>query len=127
MYNFTRLFTFGATVLSLGILGGCVTTNGDGSAKPIKPFAPKATLTTPSAQACINAAANKYYLPTKVIKATDSAKAQDGSTVITLKVDLRDARCVINSNGSVRLVADTSPKSADQIEAEKAAAEGRTL
>ncbi|UXN04578.1 MULTISPECIES: hypothetical protein [unclassified Bartonella] len=127
MYNVTRLLTFGAAIFSFGILGGCVTNTNDGSGKIIKPFTPKASLTTPAAQACINAAANKYYLPTKVIKALDSAKAQDGSTVLTLKVDLRDARCVINSNGSVRSVVDTSPKSADQIEAEKAAAEGRIL
>lgn len=127
MQNSARLVTIGAFIFSAGVLGGCVSTTENGSGPTVKPFAAKPTLTTPAAQACINAAANKYYLPAKVIKATDSAKAQDGSNVITLKVDLRDARCVISPNGSVRSVVDTSPKSADQIEAEKAAAEGRSL
>lgn len=119
MNNSARLFALSAFVMSLGLLQGCIqTTKG---AKGLQP------LMTPAAQACINAAANKYYLPTKVISAVNSSSKKDGSTVIILKVDLRDAKCTINSKGVVAAVVDTSPKSADQIEAEKAAAEGRIL
>ncbi len=74
------------------------------------------------AQACINSAANKYFLPTRVIKAVDSRKPGDGSTQVILKVDLRDAVCTVSSSGVVKSVIDTSPKSADQIAAEEAAA-----
>lgn len=74
------------------------------------------------AQACINSAANKYFLPTRVIKAVDSRKPGDGSTQVILKVDLRDAVCTVSSSGVVKSVIDTSPKSADQIAAEEQAA-----
>lgn len=93
-------------------------------------LAPKfASLKTPMrsvapdlAQACINSAANKYFLPTRVIKAVDSRKPGDGSTQVILKVDLRDAVCTVSSSGIVKSVIDTSPKSADQIAAEEQAA-----
>lgn len=79
------------------------------------------------AQACINSAANKYFLPTRVIKAVDSRKPGDGSTQVILKVDLRDAVCTVSSSGVVKSVIDTSPKSADQIAAEEAAAAPKTV
>jgi hypothetical protein len=74
------------------------------------------------ANACISAAADKYYLPESVITALDSRSAGNGNTAVTLKVDLRDALCTVGQNGAVRSVIDTSPKSADQIAAEEAAA-----
>lgn len=119
------------------VLSGCTTTT---STKP----ATASALTTPAAsnpapkfpsfssparsvapdlaQACINSAANKYFLPTRVIKAVDSRKPGDGSTQVILKVDLRDAVCTVSAGGVVKSVIDTSPKSADQIAAEAQAA-----
>ncbi len=79
------------------------------------------------AQACINSAANKYFLPTRVIKAIDSRKPGDGSTQVILKVDLRDAVCTVSAGGVVKSVIDTSPKSADQIAAEAQAASAKTV
>ncbi|WP_420961939.1 hypothetical protein [Brucella sp. IR073] len=97
---------------------------------PAKTFNPLGALTQPLrgdvdptlARACISAAADKYYLPESVITALDSRSAGGGNTAVTLKVDLRDALCTVSANGSVRSVVDTSPKSADQIAAEEAAA-----
>lgn len=74
------------------------------------------------AQPCITAAANKYFLPEKVITAVDSRPGANGGTDVDLKVDLRTATCSLSAKGSVRSVYDTSPKSADQVAAEAAAA-----
>lgn len=84
--------------------------------------APTRSVAPDLAQACINSAANKYFLPTRVIKAVDSRKPGDGSTQVILKVDLRDAVCTVSASGVVKSVIDTSPKSADQIAAEAQAA-----
>ena len=86
--------------------------------------APTRSVAPDLAQACINSAANKYFLPTRVIKAVDSRKPGDGSTQVILKVDLRDAVCTVSAGGVVKSVIDTSPKSADQIAAEAQAAVG---
>ncbi|MFC4626230.1 hypothetical protein ACFO1V_13620 [Daeguia caeni] len=74
------------------------------------------------AQPCIIAAANKYFLPERVISAVNSRPGAGGGTDVDLKVDKRTAVCQLNANGSVRAVIDTTPKSADQIAAEEAAA-----
>lgn len=74
------------------------------------------------AQPCITAAANKYFLPEKVISAVDSRPGANGGTDVVLKVDLRSAVCSVSAKGGVRSVVDTSPKSADQVAAEAAAA-----
>lgn len=74
------------------------------------------------AQPCITSAANKYFLPEHAIKAVDSRPGANGGTDVDLKVDLRTAVCHVNANGGVRAVVDTSPKSADQVAAEAAAA-----
>lgn len=88
--------------------------------------APTRSVAPDLAQACINSAANKYFLPTRVIKAIDSRKPGDGSTQVILKVDLRDAVCTVSASGVVKSVIDTSPKSADQIAAEEQAAASKT-
>ncbi|PYE89725.1 hypothetical protein [Phyllobacterium leguminum] len=77
------------------------------------------------ARACVTAAADKYFMPESAISALDTRSAGGGNTAVVLKVDLRDALCTVNANGSVRSVIDTSPKSADQIAAEEAAAAKR--
>lgn len=74
------------------------------------------------ANPCITAAANRYYIPERVITAVDSRSGGGGNTDVILKVDSRDARCSISANGTVRSVVDTSPMSADQRAANEAAA-----
>lgn len=111
-------------------ISGCTTTNTTTTAtsKVNNPIAKLASLSPVRsvdpdlAQACINSAANRYFLPTRVIKAVDSRKAGDGSVQVILKVDLRDAVCTVSASGVVKSVVDTSPKSADQIAAEELAA-----
>ncbi|MBB5701681.1 hypothetical protein FHS76_001543 [Ochrobactrum daejeonense] len=71
---------------------------------------------------CITAAANKYFLPERVISAVNSRPGANGGTDVDLKVDLRTAVCQLTAKGGVRAVIDTSPKSADQVAAEAAAA-----
>ena len=73
------------------------------------------------ANPCITAAANRYYIPERVITAVDSRSGGGGNTDVILKVDSRDARCSISANGTVRSVVDTSPMSADQRAANEAA------
>lgn len=74
------------------------------------------------AKPCITAAANRYYIPERVITAVDSRAGRGGNKEVMLKVDLRDARCTISANGTVRSIVDTSPMSADQKAANEAAA-----
>lgn len=112
-------------------ISGCTTTKTTTStdqkttANPIAKLAsltPSRSVDPELAKACANSAANKYFLPTRVINAVDSRKAADGSTQVILKVDLRDAVCTVSPSGVVKSVVDTSPKSADQIAAEAQAA-----
>lgn len=84
--------------------------------------APVRTVDSSLAQPCITAAANKYFLPERVITAVDSRPGAGGGTDVDLKVDKRTALCQLSANGGVRAVIDTSPKSADQVAAEAAAA-----
>lgn len=94
-----------------------------GSGKSSGFFAPATKYVEPSlADPCIVAAANKYFLPEKVISAVDSRPGSAGGTDVILKVDLRSAVCSVNAKGSVRSVVDTTPMSADQAAANAAAA-----
>ncbi|WOC17086.1 hypothetical protein [Pseudochrobactrum sp. MP213Fo] len=70
---------------------------------------------------CITAAANRYFIPEKVISAVNTRSGSGGNTDVILKVDSRDAVCSISANGTVRSVVDTSPMSADQMAANEAA------
>ena len=86
-------------------------------------FAPVTKYVEPSlADPCITAAANKYFLPEKVISAVDSRSGAAGGTDVILKVDLRSAVCSVTAKGTVRSVVDTTPMSADQAAANAAAA-----
>ncbi len=134
MYGRVRAGARFLAVAMLVPLAACTTT-ATSSTKPGKTEAP---VTAPSislprftptsyvdpalAQPCITAAANKYFLPERVISAVNSRPGAGGGTDVDLKVDLRTAVCQLNSSGGVRAVIDTSPKSADQIAAEAAAA-----
>lgn len=73
------------------------------------------------ANPCITAAANRYYIPEKVVTAVDTRSGGGGNTDVMLKVDSRDAVCSISANGAVRSVVDVSPMSADQRAANEAA------
>lgn len=118
-----KFYSSVSIALGLGVaLSGC-TTNSSGTTGVRLPSLSSARSVDPAmANACIISAANKYYLPTRVIRAVDSNKAVDGSTVVSLKVDIRDAVCNITKSGIVRSVNDTTPKSADQVAAEQQAA-----
>lgn len=85
-------------------------------------FTPTAYVDPALAQPCITAAANKYFLPERVISAINSRPGAAGGTDVDLKVDLRTAVCQVTAKGGVRAVIDTTPKSADQVAAEAAAA-----
>ncbi|MFK4823430.1 hypothetical protein ACI0FM_01305 [Paenochrobactrum sp. BZR 588] len=86
-------------------------------------FAPVTKYVDPAlADACITAAANKYFLPEKVISAVDTRPGSAGGTDVIMKVDLRSAVCSVNAKGGVRSVVDTTPMSADQAAANAAAA-----
>lgn len=85
-------------------------------------FTPTSYVDPALAQPCITAAANKYFLPERVISAVNSRPGAAGGTDVDLKVDLRTAVCQVTAKGGVRAVIDTSPKSADQVAAEAAAA-----
>lgn len=94
-----------------------------GSASSSGFFAPVTKYVEPSlADPCITAAANKYFLPEKVISAVDSRSGAAGGTDVILKVDLRSAVCSVTAKGTVRSVVDTTPMSADQAAANAAAA-----
>ncbi|MCL7997003.1 hypothetical protein [Brucella pseudogrignonensis] len=86
-------------------------------------FVPTYSVDSSLAQPCITAAANKYFLPERAITAVNSRPGAGGGTDVDLKVDLRTAVCQLSAGGSVRSVIDTSPKSADQVAAEAAAAQ----
>ena len=86
-------------------------------------FVPTYSVDSSLAQPCIIAAANKYFLPERAITAVNSRPGAGGGTDVDLKVDLRTAVCQLSAGGSVRSVIDTSPKSADQVAAEAAAAQ----
>ncbi|PWL17705.1 hypothetical protein DKP76_07985 [Falsochrobactrum shanghaiense] len=85
-------------------------------------FIPTSTVDPALAAPCITTAANKYFLPERVISAVNSRPGAGGGTDVDLQVDLRTAVCQVSANGSVRAVIDTTPKSADQVAAEAAAA-----
>jgi len=113
--RFSHIISFGVAAMALA-LAGCETTGSTGRAAVSSRH-----VDSDMAHACIIAAANRYYLPTRVISAVDSRSQVDSSTQIIMRVDLRSAVCTINASGSVRSVIDTTPKSADQVAAEKQA------
>jgi len=83
---------------------------------------PKSNVAPQLANACEIAAANKYYLPRRVIHAYHATAAQDGTITVKIKADLREAVCNVSASGTIRSVIDVSPKSADQLASEQAAA-----
>jgi hypothetical protein len=125
------VFAIAATIS----LSGCETTgpkdgtlvgpvDGSGASRPIGGLfnGPSAPVLPPVdndlAVACQEAAGDKYFMDPDLVRAVYSSK-DGGNTLVTLKVDTRDALCTLNGKGKVTSVVDTSPKSADQIAAEE--------
>jgi len=120
MVKFDALSGFGLVALCLG-LAGCSQTATDHAGKSrVRPV--QSNVAPQLANACEIAAANRYYLPRRVIHAYHAAPSPDGSVIVKLKADLREAICTVNASGTIRSVVDVSPKSADQLAAEAAAA-----
>ena len=70
---------------------------------------------------CIEAAMAKYFIGPERVTLL-GASAQGGSTAVRMRADVRDALCIVSDKGKVVSISDTTPKSANQIAAEEAAA-----
>jgi hypothetical protein len=70
---------------------------------------------------CTEAAMAKYFIGPERVTLL-GASPQGGSTAVRLKADTRDALCLVSAKGNVTSLTDTTPKSANQIAAEEAAA-----
>ena len=70
---------------------------------------------------CIEAAMAKYFIGPERVTLL-GASPQGASTAVRMKADVRDALCLVSDKGKVVSLTDTTPKSANQIAAEEAAA-----
>jgi hypothetical protein len=70
---------------------------------------------------CTEAAMAKYFIGPERVTLL-SAGREGASTAVRMKADLRDALCLVSDKGKVISFTDTTPKSANQIAAEEAAA-----
>lgn len=70
---------------------------------------------------CVEAAMAKYFIGPERVTLL-GASPQGGSTAVRMKADVRDALCLVSAKGNVISLTDTTPKSANQIAAEEAAA-----
>jgi hypothetical protein len=70
---------------------------------------------------CTEAAMAKYFIGPERVTLL-GASPQGGSTAVRMKADVRDALCLVSDKGKVISLTDTTPKSANQIAAEEAAA-----
>jgi hypothetical protein len=70
---------------------------------------------------CTEAAMAKYFIGPERVTLL-GANPQGSSTAVRMKADVRDALCVVSDKGKVISLTDTTPKSANQIAAEEAAA-----
>ena len=70
---------------------------------------------------CTEAAMAKYFIGPERVTLL-GASPQGGSTAVRMKADTRDALCLVSAKGTVISLTDTTPKSANQIAAEEAAA-----
>ncbi|MBA8878401.1 hypothetical protein [Phyllobacterium myrsinacearum] len=104
-------------------LAACSTTGEPSAGPTFATFSPvRPPVSSALAEPCIAAAANKYVLSERNIRAVDERAVGAGVNEVSLKVDIRDALCTVTDKGKVRSVVDTMPKSADQVAAEEAAA-----
>jgi hypothetical protein len=70
---------------------------------------------------CTEAAMAKYFIGPERVTLL-GASPQGSSTAVRMKADVRDALCLVSDKGKVISLTDTTPKSANQIAAEEAAA-----
>jgi hypothetical protein len=70
---------------------------------------------------CTEAAMAKYFVGPERVTLL-SAHREGASTAVRMKADVRDALCLVSDKGKVISLTDTTPKSANQIAAEEAAA-----
>jgi hypothetical protein len=70
---------------------------------------------------CTEAAMAKYFIGPERVTLL-GASPQGASTAVRMKADVRDALCLVSDKGKVISLTDTTPKSANQIAAEEAAA-----
>lgn len=120
-------------VLLAPVLAACNTTASSSGSKSEMPVSgsgtsgrfltPKKRIDPELEEPCVIAAANKYFLPVRVIRAVDTRAGANGGTDVIMQVDLRSAVCQVSAAGIVRNVIDTTPMSADQAAAEAAARE----
>ena len=109
-----------ALFLAIG-LGGCQFPAGNGP-RLTQFVAPQPVVIDPAVgDPCTEAAMAKYFIGPERVTLL-SASPQGGSTAVTMKADSRDAVCLVSAKGTVTSLTDTTPKSANQIAAEEAAA-----
>ena len=106
-------------IVLLAGLAGCETSGP--TAAPVA-AAPVPVVIDPAiGNPCTEAAMAKYFIAQDRVVLL-SATPQAGATSVVMKADTRDAVCVVNTKGKVVTITDTTPKSANQIAAEEAAA-----
>jgi hypothetical protein len=119
----TTLLSRIAPLAILVPLAACSTTGEPSAGPTFATFSPvRPPVSSTLAEPCIAAAASKYVLSERNIRAVDERAVGAGINEVSLKVDIRDALCTVTDKGKVRSVVDTMPKSADQVAAEEAAA-----
>ncbi|MGO4452154.1 hypothetical protein AB4Y96_24810 [Phyllobacterium sp. TAF24] len=119
----TSLFSRIAPLAILVPLAACSTTGEPSMGPTFATFSPvRPPVSSELAGPCIAAAASKYVLSERNIRAVDEREVGAGLNEVSLKVDIRDALCTVSDKGKVRSVVDTMGKSADQAAAEEAAA-----
>ena len=70
---------------------------------------------------CTEAAMAKYFIGPERVTLLGASR-EGASTAVRMRADVRDALCLVSDKGKVISLTDTTPKSANQIAAEEAAA-----
>jgi hypothetical protein len=123
-------FLFTSSIIAVcGALAGCQIPSREGGGSPGIARAsfrapPPPVIDQELANPCIEAAMAKYFIDETRVQLL-AISEQGGSSVITMKADTRDAACTVSAKGKVISLVDTSPKSANQILAEEAAAKAK--
>ena len=104
-------------------LAGCETSGGGAPliVRQAPAPAPVVAIDPALGDPCTEAAMAKYFIEADRVTLLNS-DPQGDATSITMRADTRDAVCIVSSKGKVLSLTDTTPKSANQIAAEEAAA-----
>jgi hypothetical protein len=124
-----KIFLTSTVLVAFGMLAGCQIPAREGGGSPgfarASFRAPPPPVIDPEiANPCVEAAMAKYFIDETRVQLLGLSN-QGGSSVITMKADTRDAVCTVSAKGKVISLVDTSPKSANQILAEEAAAKAK--